>query len=109
MTLSLVFRIQAVMFAIFGFMMLIMPGAMMSSFMPDVGENAVAESIMQGMSLMVIGMAYLSWQMPNWKFWIKPKSNRKQINSAESKSLALGVMQRVIFLSSLEKMVTQEF
>jgi len=21
---------------------------------------------MQGMSLMVIGMAYLSWQMPNW-------------------------------------------
>ena len=66
MTLSLVFRIQAVMFAIFGFMMLIMPGAMMSSFMPDVGENAVAESIMQGMSLMVIGMAYLSWQMPNW-------------------------------------------
>ena len=66
MTLSLVFRIQAVMFAIFGFMMLIMPGAMMSSFMPDVGENAVAESIMQGMSLMVLAMSYLSWQMPNW-------------------------------------------
>ncbi|MBT6007989.1 MAG: hypothetical protein P8J15_02975 [Candidatus Thioglobus sp.] len=66
MTLSLVFRIQAVMFAIFGFMMLIMPGAMMSSFMPDVGENAVAESIMQGMSLMVLAMSYISWQMPNW-------------------------------------------
>ena len=66
MTLSLVFRIQAVMFAIFGFMMLIMPGAMMSSFMPDVGENAVAESIMQGMSLMVLAMSYISWQMPDW-------------------------------------------
>ena len=66
MTLSLVFRSQAVMFAIFGFMMLIMPGAMMSSFMPDVGENAVAESIMQGMSLMVLAMSYISWQMPNW-------------------------------------------
>jgi len=66
MTLSLVFRIQAAMFAIFGFMMLIMPGAMMSSFMPDVGENAVAESIMQGMSLMVLAMSYISWQMPNW-------------------------------------------
>ena len=66
MTLSLVFRIQAVMFAIFGFMMLIMPGAMMSSFMPYVGENAVAESIMQGMSLMVLAMSYISWQMPNW-------------------------------------------
>ena len=66
MPLSLVFRIQAVMFAIFGFMMLIMPGAMMSSFMPDVGENAVAESIMQGMSLMVLAMSYISWQMPNW-------------------------------------------
>ena len=66
MTLSLVFIIQAVMFAIFGFMMLIMPGAMMSSFMPDVGENAVAESIMQGMSLMVLAMSYISWQMPNW-------------------------------------------
>ncbi|SVC88012.1 uncharacterized protein METZ01_LOCUS340866 [marine metagenome] len=66
MTLSLVFRIQAVMFAIFGFGMLLAPGAMMSSFMPDVGENAVAESIMQGMSLMVLAMSYISWQMPNW-------------------------------------------
>ncbi|MAP89804.1 MAG: hypothetical protein CMO24_03320 [Thiotrichales bacterium] len=66
MTLSLVFRIQAVMFAIFGFGMLLAPGAMMSSFMPDVVENAVAESIMQGMSLMVLAMSYISWQMPNW-------------------------------------------
>ena len=64
MTLSLVFRIQAVMFAFFGFMMLIMPGAMMAGF--NVAESVVAESLMQGMSLMVIGMAYLSWQMPNW-------------------------------------------
>ncbi len=64
MTLSLVFRIQAVMFAIFGFMMLLAPGAMMASF--NVAESVVAQSLMQGMSLMVIGMAYLSWQMPSW-------------------------------------------
>ena len=64
MTLSLVFRIQAVMFAIFGFMMLLVPGAMMASF--NVAESVVAQSLMQGMSLMVIGMAYLSWQMPSW-------------------------------------------
>ena len=64
MTLSLVFRIQAVMFAIFGFMMLVVPGAMMASF--NVAESVVAQSLMQGMSLMVIGMAYLSWQMPSW-------------------------------------------
>ena len=64
MTLSLVFRIQAVMFAIFGFMMLLVPGAMMASF--NVAESVVAKSLMQGMSLMVIGMAYLSWKMPSW-------------------------------------------
>ena len=64
MTLSLVFRIQAVMFAFFGFMMLIIPGAMMAGF--NVTESVVAEGLMQGMSLMVIGMAYLSWQMPSW-------------------------------------------
>ena len=64
MTLSLVFRIQAVMFAIFGFMMLVVPGAMMASF--NVAESVVAQSLMQGMSLMVIGMAYLSWKMPSW-------------------------------------------
>jgi hypothetical protein len=64
MTLTLVFRIQAIMFAFFGFMMLIMPGAMMAGF--NVTESVTAEGIMQGMSLMVIGMAYLSWQMPSW-------------------------------------------
>ncbi len=64
MSLSLVFRIQAAMFAIFGVLMLLAPGAMMSSF--NVAESAVAESLMQGMSLMVLGMAYLSWQMPSW-------------------------------------------
>ena len=64
MTLTLVFRIQAIMFAFFGFMMLIMPGAMMAGF--NVTESVVAEGLMQGMSLMVIGMAYLSWQMPSW-------------------------------------------
>ena len=64
MTLSLVFRIQAVMFAFFGFMMLIMPGAMMDGF--NVTESVVAESLMQGMSLMVLAIAYVSWQMPTW-------------------------------------------
>ena len=64
MTLSLVFRIQAAMFAIFGFMMLVAPVAMMASF--NVGENAVAASMLQGMSLMVLAMSYMSWQMPNW-------------------------------------------
>ena len=40
MTLSLVFRIQAVMMAFFGVMMLAVPAAMMSSF--NVGDNAMA-------------------------------------------------------------------
>ena len=43
---------------------IIAPGAMMASF--NVAESVVAQSLMQGMSLMVIGMAYLSWQMPSW-------------------------------------------
>ena len=64
MTLSTVFRIQAVMFAFFGVMMLAIPAAMMSSF--NVGDNAMAAEMMRGMSLMVLAMAYLSWQMPNW-------------------------------------------
>ncbi len=64
MTLSLVFRIQAVMFAIFGVLMLVAPAAMMASF--NVGENAVAASMLQGMSLMVLAMSYISWQAPSW-------------------------------------------
>ena len=64
MTLILVYRIQAVMFALFGLGMLLAPGAMMESF--NVGESAVGESILQGMSVMILGMAYISWQMPNW-------------------------------------------
>ena len=64
MTLSLVFRIQAVMFAFFGVMMLAIPAAMMSSF--NVGENAMAAEMMRGMSLMVLAIAYISWQLPNW-------------------------------------------
>ena len=64
MTLSLVFRIQAVMFAIFGVGMLVAPVAMMASF--NVGENAVAASMLQGMSLMVLAMSYISWQAPSW-------------------------------------------
>ena len=64
MTLSLVFRIQAAMFAFFGVMMLAIPAAMMSSF--NVGDNAMAAEMMRGMSLMVLAIAYLSWQMPSW-------------------------------------------
>jgi len=64
MTLSLVFRIQAVIMVIFGVMMLAVPAAMMSSF--NVGENAMAAEMMRGMSLMVLAIAYVSWQMPTW-------------------------------------------
>jgi len=64
MTLSLVFRIQAVMMAFFGVLMLAVPAAMMSSF--NVGENAKAAEMMRGMSLMVLAIAYVSWQLPNW-------------------------------------------
>jgi hypothetical protein len=64
MTLSLVFRIQAVIMTIFGVMMLAVPAAMMSSF--NVGENAMAAEMMRGMSLMVLAIAYISWQMPTW-------------------------------------------
>ena len=64
MTLSLVFRIQAVIMTIFGVMMLAVPATMMSSF--NVGDNAMAAEMMRGMSLMVLAIAYLSWQMPNW-------------------------------------------
>ena len=64
MTLSLVFRIQAVMMAFFGVMMLAVPAAMMSSF--TVGENAMAAEMMRGLSLMVLAIAYIRWQLPNW-------------------------------------------
>ena len=64
MTLSLVFRIQAVIMTIFGVMMLAVPAAMMSSF--NIGENAMAADLMRGMSLMVLAIAYVSWQMPTW-------------------------------------------
>ena len=64
MTLSLVFRIQAVMMAFFGVMMLAVPAAMMSSF--NIGENVMAAEMMRGMSLMVLAIAYVSWQLPNW-------------------------------------------
>jgi hypothetical protein len=64
MTLSLVFRIQAVIMTIFGVMMLVVPAAMMSSF--NVGENAMAAEMMRGMSLMVLAIAYVSWHLPTW-------------------------------------------
>jgi hypothetical protein len=64
MTLTLVFRIQAVIFALFGMGMLLAPGAMMEGF--NVGESALGENLLQGMSLMVLAVAYMSWQIPSW-------------------------------------------
>ena len=64
MSLTLVFRIQAALFAFFGTMMLLAPGAMMASF--NVEASAIAEEIMRGLSLMALAMAYISWQMPGW-------------------------------------------
>ena len=64
MTLSLVFRIQALVFALFGVLMLLMPASMMESF--GVESSATMAGVLQNMSIMVLAMAYLSWQMPNW-------------------------------------------
>jgi len=64
MSLYLVFRLQAALMAIFGIGMLLSPASLMAGF--NVGENALAANMMQGMSLMVIAIAYISWQMPNW-------------------------------------------
>ena len=64
MSLSLIFRLQAALFAFFGAMMLLAPGALMGSF--NVEASTIAEDIMRGMSLMALGMAYISWQMPSW-------------------------------------------
>ena len=64
MTLSLVFRIQALVFALFGVLMLLMPASMMESF--GVESSVTMGGVLQNMSIMVLAMAYLSWQMPNW-------------------------------------------
>ena len=64
MTLSLVFRIQALVFAFFGVLMLLMPASMMESF--GVESSVTMAGVLQNMSVMVLAMAYLSWQMPNW-------------------------------------------
>ena len=64
MSLSTVFRIQALVFAFFGAFMLLAPAAMMGSF--GVESSAMMAGVLQNMSVMVLGVAYLSWQMPNW-------------------------------------------
>ena len=64
MSLSVVFRVQAALFAFFGVMMLLAPGALMVTF--NVEGSGTAEDIMRGLSLMALGMAYISWQMPSW-------------------------------------------
>ena len=64
MTLSTVFRIQALVFTLFGVLMLLMPTSMMQSF--GVESSATMAGVLQNMSIMVLAMAYLSWQMPSW-------------------------------------------
>ena len=64
MTLSLVFRIQALVFALFGVLMLLMPASMMESF--GVESSVTMAGVLQNMSVMVLAMAYLSWELPNW-------------------------------------------
>ena len=64
MTLSTVFRIQALVFALFGVLMLLMPTSMMQSF--GVESSATMAGVLQNMSIMVLAMAFLSWQIPNW-------------------------------------------
>ena len=66
MTLSTVFRIQALVFAFFGAFMLIAPGAMMETFAGPDQTAPMFAGVLQNMSVMVLAMAYLSWQMPNW-------------------------------------------
>ena len=64
MTLSTVFRIQALVFELFGVLMILMPASMMESF--GVESSATMAGVLQNMSIMVLAMAYLSLQMPNW-------------------------------------------
>ena len=64
MTLSTVFKIQAGVFAFFGVLMLFIPGAMMEGF--GIESSEMMASMLQNFSLMVLGTAYLSWQMPSW-------------------------------------------
>ena len=64
MTLSTVFRIQALVFALFGVLMLLMPGSMMESF--GIESSEIMASMLQNFSVMALGVAYLSWQMPSW-------------------------------------------
>ena len=64
MTLSTVFRIQALVFALFGVLMLFMPGSMMESF--GIESSEIMASMLQNFSVMALGVAYLSWQMPSW-------------------------------------------
>jgi len=66
MTLSLVFRIQALVFAFFGAFMLIAPAAMMETFAGPGQSAPMFAGVLQNMSIMVLVMALLSWQMPNW-------------------------------------------
>ena len=64
MTLSTVFRIQALVFALFGVLMLLVPASMMESF--GVESSATMAGVLQNMSVIVLGVAYLSWRMPSW-------------------------------------------
>ena len=64
MSLTLVFRIQAVIFGLFGLGALLAPAAMRGSFNFEAGKSTA--DLLQGLSLMLLAMSYISWQMPNW-------------------------------------------
>ena len=64
MSLILVFRIQAVIFGIFGLGALLTPALMLGSFGFEI--TMASANLMQSISLMLIAMAYISWQMPIW-------------------------------------------
>ena len=57
MTLSTVFRIQALVFAFFGVFMLIAPGAMMETFAGPGQTAPMFAGVLQNMSIMVLAMA----------------------------------------------------
>jgi|ETNmetMinimDraft_8_1059916.scaffolds.fasta_scaffold21995_2 hypothetical protein len=66
MTLTLLFRIQAVVMAFFGVGMLFAASTMMESFGVSVTENPMMPTIMQTMSIMALSIAYFSWKAPDW-------------------------------------------
>ena len=66
MTLTLLFRIQAVVMAFFGVGMLFAAGALIESFGISATENPMMPTIMQQLSILPLPFAYFSWKAPDW-------------------------------------------